>query len=66
MMLDLHLHDLSDFLEESKEETTESKEKVVLVSWSSFVTDYIVLGKVDLLILDCVTVFLMHLLLFTV
>ena len=44
------MHNLSDFLEESKEETTESK--VVLVSWSSFVTDYIVLGKVDLLILD--------------
>ena len=51
-MLDLHLHNLSDFLEESKEETTESKYKVFLVSWSSFVTDYIVLGKVDLLILD--------------
>ena len=53
MMLDLHLHNLGDFLEESKEETSEkSKEKVVLVSWSSFVTDYIVLGKVELLILD--------------
>ena len=52
-MLDLHLHNLSDFLEESKEEPSEeSKDKVVLVSWSSFVTDYIVLGKVDLLILD--------------
>ena len=52
LMLDLHLHNLSDFLEESKEETADSKEKVVLVSWSSFVTDYIVPGKVDLLILD--------------
>ena len=53
LMLDLHLHNLSDFLEESKEEPSEeSKDKVVLVSWSSFVTDYIVLGKVDLLILD--------------
>ena len=53
LMLDLHLHNLSDFLRESKEDTGEViKEKIVLVSRSRFVTEYILLGKVELLVLD--------------